>query len=118
MILAESFADIFYNNCFNNGILPIKIQDSIVQQLFEYSRRKEEIEIKICKLYNLDDVFINEYFGFNIKLIENNSLTIYNHISQNMSKLEQTMSKHIKPGGNCKDIPLSINSSKRVLSTN
>ena len=75
---------------------------------------QEEIEIKICKLYNLDDVFINEYFGFNIELIENNSLTIYNHISQNMSKLEKTMSIHIKPGGNWKDIPLSINSSKRL----
>ena len=31
-----------------------------------------------------------------------------------MSKLEETMSKHIKPGGNWKDIPLSINSSKRL----
>lgn len=75
---------------------------------------QEEIEIKICKLYNLDDVFINEYFGFNIKLVENNSLTIYNHISQNMSTLEETMCKHIKPGGNWKDIPLCINSSIRL----
>ena len=31
-----------------------------------------------------------------------------------MSKLEESMSKHIKPGGNWKDIPLSINSSKRL----
>ena len=46
-IISSSYADIFYNNCFNNGILPIKIQDSIVQQLFEYSRRKEEIEINL-----------------------------------------------------------------------
>ena len=46
-IISSSYADIFYNNCFNNGILPIKIQDNIVQQLFEYSKRKEEIEINL-----------------------------------------------------------------------
>ena len=46
-IISSSYADIFYNNCFNNGILPIKIEDSIVQQLFEYSKRKEEIEINL-----------------------------------------------------------------------
>tara|TARA_B110000285_G_C15136083_1_gene627036 strand:- start:1358 stop:4027 length:2670 start_codon:yes stop_codon:yes gene_type:complete len=74
----------------------------------------EEIEIKVCKLYNLDDSFINEYFGFNTKKIDNNSITICNHISQKMSKLEESMSKHIKPGGNWKNIPLSINSSKRL----
>jgi len=74
----------------------------------------EEIEIKVSKLYNLDDVFINEYFGFNIKNLDNHSITICNHISQKMSKLEESMSKHIKPGGNWKNIPLSINSSKRL----
>ena len=46
-IISSSYADIFYNNCFNNCILPIKIEDSIVQQLFEYSKRKEEIEINL-----------------------------------------------------------------------
>ena len=33
-IIAPSFADIFYNNCFNNGILPITFDDAIVQDLF------------------------------------------------------------------------------------
>ena len=33
-IIAPSFADIFYNNCFNNGILPITLDDAIVQELF------------------------------------------------------------------------------------
>tara|TARA_B100000700_G_C14743515_1_gene714109 strand:- start:128 stop:736 length:609 start_codon:yes stop_codon:yes gene_type:complete len=48
-VISESYADIFYNNCFNNGILPIEVDASIVQELSEYSKRKEEIEI------NLDD---------------------------------------------------------------
>ena len=44
-IISSSFADIFYNNCFKNGILPIKIDEQIVIELSEYSKRKEEIEI-------------------------------------------------------------------------
>ena len=46
-VISSSFADIFYNNCFKNGILPIKIDDKIVIELAEYSNRKEEIEISL-----------------------------------------------------------------------
>jgi len=46
-IISSSFADIFYNNCFKNGILPIKIDEQIVIELSEYSKRKEEIEINL-----------------------------------------------------------------------
>ena len=48
-VVSASFADIFYNNCFKNGILPIKIDDKIVIELSEYSNRKEEIEISLEK---------------------------------------------------------------------
>ena len=48
-VVSASFADIFYNNCFKNGILPIKIDDKIVIELAEYSNRKEEIEISLEK---------------------------------------------------------------------
>ena len=48
-VISASFADIFYNNCFKNGILPIKIGDKIVIELAEYSNRKEEIEISLEK---------------------------------------------------------------------
>ena len=48
-VIASSFGDIFYNNCFNNGILPIKINENIIQELSEYSKRKEEIEINLEK---------------------------------------------------------------------
>ena len=36
-IIAPSFADIFYNNCFKNGILPVVLSSEIVDGLFEYS---------------------------------------------------------------------------------
>ena len=48
-VISSSFADIFYNNCFKNGILPIKIDDKVVIELAEYSKRKEEIEINLEK---------------------------------------------------------------------
>ncbi len=48
-VISSSFADIFYNNCFKNGILPIKIDDKTVLELAEYSKRKEEIEINLEK---------------------------------------------------------------------
>ena len=46
-IISPSYADIFYNNCFNNGILPIKIDEKIIRELAEYCKRKEEIEIDL-----------------------------------------------------------------------
>ena len=48
-IISSSFADIFYNNCFKNGILPIKINEQIVIELSEYSKRKEEVEVDLQK---------------------------------------------------------------------
>ena len=48
-VISSSFADIFYNNCFKNGILPIKIDEKIVLELADYSKRKEEIEIILEK---------------------------------------------------------------------
>ena len=48
-VISSSFADIFFNNCFKNGILPIKIDNKIVLELAEYSKRKEEIAIDLEK---------------------------------------------------------------------
>ena len=47
VIVSESFADIFYNNCFKNGILPIVVDENAIKELSEYSHRKENIEIKL-----------------------------------------------------------------------
>ena len=80
-IIAESFADIFYNNCFKNGMLPIVLDKQKITDLVEYSKRKETIEIdltkqqilfgnkkivfeidefkKKCLIYGLDDIAIS-----------------------------------------------------------
>ena len=48
-IISSSFADIFYNNCFKNGILPIQINEETVVELSNYSKRQEEIGIDLEK---------------------------------------------------------------------
>ncbi len=48
-VISSSYADIFYNNCFKNGILPIKIEDEKIKQISEYSARKEEIEVDLIE---------------------------------------------------------------------
>jgi len=46
-VISSSFADIFYNNCFKNGILPIILDDGKIKELSEYAKRKEEIFIDL-----------------------------------------------------------------------
>jgi len=46
-IIAESFADIFYNNCFKNGILPIILPENQVKELSEAAKQNKEIEIDL-----------------------------------------------------------------------
>ena len=48
-IIGSSFADIFYNNCFKNGILPIVLDEKKIEELTHYSDRKENIEINLEK---------------------------------------------------------------------
>ena len=62
-VISSSFADIFYNNCFKNGILPIKIEEEIVLELSAYSSRKEEIEIN---LENQEIIFGNKVKKFEV----------------------------------------------------
>ena len=62
-IISSSFADIFYNNCFKNGILPIKVKEEAVLELSDYSKRKEEIEID---LENQEIFFGNKVLKFEI----------------------------------------------------
>jgi len=46
-VISSSYADIFYSNCFKNGILPIILEEEKIKELSEYSKRKEEISIDL-----------------------------------------------------------------------
>ena len=46
-IISPSFADIFYNNCFKNGMLPIILEEKKIEELAQYSKRKAIIEINL-----------------------------------------------------------------------
>ena len=92
-VISESFADIFYNNCFKNGILPITLTKSEIDEIAEYSKRKEEIEIdlseekikfgnkeikfkiekfkKKCLMEGLDDIAISLKKSEQIQIYEN-----------------------------------------------
>ena len=62
-IISPSFADIFYSNCFKNGILPVVLDEKIIQELAEYSKRETEIEIKI---ETQEIIFGNKVAKFNL----------------------------------------------------
>ena len=63
VIISESFADIFYNNCFKNGILPIVAKDEIINELKYYCERKESIEVK---LQEQEIIYGNKTFKFQL----------------------------------------------------
>ena len=46
-VISSSFADIFFSNCFKNGILPIILDDEKIKELAEYANRKEEISVNL-----------------------------------------------------------------------
>tara|TARA_B100000401_G_C52710488_1_gene673611 strand:+ start:239 stop:835 length:597 start_codon:yes stop_codon:yes gene_type:complete len=93
VIVSESFADIFYNNCFKNGILPIVAKGEIINELKDYSIRQENIEVKLkeqeiaygnktfkfeldsfkkkCLLEGLDDIALSLKKVKNIENFEN-----------------------------------------------
>jgi 3-isopropylmalate/(R)-2-methylmalate dehydratase small subunit len=48
-IIGPSFADIFYNNCFKNSMLPIVLSQNNLEEIVEYSKRKEIVEINLTK---------------------------------------------------------------------
>ena len=63
-IISPSYADIFYNNCFNNGILPIILDEKFIKELSEYSKRKEEISVN---LENEEIIYGNKKINFKLE---------------------------------------------------
>ena len=99
-IIGLSFADIFYNNCFKNSMLPIVLSQNNLEEIIEYSKRKEIIEINLTKQ---EIKFGNKIINFEIdpfkkKCLLNGlddiSLTLGN--SEKISSYEKNIQK-IKP---------------------
>jgi 3-isopropylmalate/(R)-2-methylmalate dehydratase small subunit len=47
VIIAPSFADIFYNNCFQNGLLPIRLDEEDVEELFRRVGKRPDYQLAI-----------------------------------------------------------------------
>ena len=62
-VISSSYADIFHNNCFKNGILPITITEEEIKEISDYSKRKVEISIS---LPDQKIIFGNKHIKFEI----------------------------------------------------
>jgi len=62
-VIGQSFADIFYNNCFQNGILPIVLDEKKIEEIVQYYERKEQVEINLA---NQEILFGNKKIKFEI----------------------------------------------------
>ncbi|NOX49676.1 MAG: 3-isopropylmalate dehydratase small subunit [Gammaproteobacteria bacterium] len=49
VVIASSFADIFYGNCFKNGLLPIVLEQTALDKLFELAQTEVEVEVDLEK---------------------------------------------------------------------
>ncbi|MFD1989842.1 3-isopropylmalate dehydratase small subunit [Paenibacillus nicotianae] len=61
-VIAPSFADIFYNNCFKNGILPIKLSEEQVQDIFQRTADHEGYRLKV----DLENKQLSDEYGLTI----------------------------------------------------
>lgn len=59
-VIAPSFADIFFNNCFKNGVLPIQLSNDVVEQLFERSAEHSPYQLTV----DLENKTIRDELGF------------------------------------------------------
>ena len=61
-VIAPSFADIFYNNCFKNGVLPVKLSEDEVQTLFERfgaGGKQLTVDLEQCRVYDAQGLSMN-----------------------------------------------------------
>ncbi|AND40131.1 MULTISPECIES: 3-isopropylmalate dehydratase small subunit [Cytobacillus] len=63
VILASSFADIFYNNCFKNGILPIVLPEKDIEVLFQKSNESPGYQLSV----DLENQRIEDSFGYMVE---------------------------------------------------
>lgn len=60
VVLAPSFADIFFNNCFKNGVLPIVLPDADIEEIFKRAAANSPYQLTV----NLEDQTITDGQGF------------------------------------------------------
>ena len=93
-VISSGFADIFYNNCFKNGMLPVILNEKEVEELVQYSERKENIEIN---LEEQEIKFGNKKINFDIEPFKKKCLLNgLDDIDLSLKKIEQIFSYEIK----------------------
>ena len=89
-VIGSSFADIFYNNCFKNGMLPIILDEKEIKELIQYSDRKESIEINLAEQ---EIIFGNKRIKFKVDSFKKNCLLNgLDDIAMTLEKLEKISS--------------------------
>ncbi|MEZ6134725.1 MAG: 3-isopropylmalate dehydratase small subunit [Pirellulaceae bacterium] len=63
VVLAPSFADIFFNNCFKNGVLPVKLPEAVIDDLFERTQSHGTYELEV----DLETCFITDSHGLSLE---------------------------------------------------
>tara|TARA_B100000686_G_scaffold343676_1_gene424930 strand:+ start:941 stop:1540 length:600 start_codon:yes stop_codon:yes gene_type:complete len=93
-VISPSFADIFYNNCFKNGMLPIILNEKKIEELIQYSKRKENIEINLMEQ---EIIFGNKRIQFTIDPFKKDCLLNgLDDIALSLEKSEQITSYESK----------------------
>ena len=72
-VIAQSFADIFYNNCFKNGLLAISLSKDSIEELFSLSEKGENIHVDLINQVILDSNEL-EIVKFEIEDFRKNSV--------------------------------------------
>jgi len=89
-VISSSFADIFYNNCFKNGILPIAVSEEEIKEISEYTNRKDEISVNLS---NQKIIFGNKEISFEIDEFKKKCLMEgLDDIDLSLEKLEKIVS--------------------------
>tara|TARA_B110000240_G_C13504330_1_gene455394 strand:- start:13 stop:645 length:633 start_codon:yes stop_codon:yes gene_type:complete len=71
VIIAPSFADIFFNNSFKNGILPIKMDEDIINSIIDESMQGEHLEIN---LVDQEIILKNRKINFDVDSVNKDCL--------------------------------------------
>lgn len=65
-VIAPSFADIFYNNCFKNGLLPIVLEENIVEEIFRAARATRGLSARVDLFEQTVRLADGREYGFQI----------------------------------------------------